>query len=83
MYKSEQMASELFTSHGKRKYLTAKEQEQFILTASQQERAEVRAFALTLAYTGCRVSEALELPRTHCPFGQGYYVQDIETAGEG
>jgi len=55
------MTSELFTLEGNRKYLTAEEQEQFIKTASQQERAEVRTFALTLAYTGCRISEALEL----------------------
>ncbi len=29
--------------------------------ANAHERAEVRTFCLTLAYTGCRISEALEL----------------------
>ena len=50
---------ELFTVEGNRKYLTAKEQGRFI--ASAHERAEVRTFCLTLTYTGCRISEALEL----------------------
>lgn len=59
--KSEQMTSELFTIEGKRKYLTAEEQGRFIDAANAHERAEVRTFCLTLAYTGCRISEALEL----------------------
>ncbi len=57
--KSEQMTSELFTPEGNRKYLTAEEQARFIAAANAQERAEVRTFCLTLAYTGCRISEAL------------------------
>ncbi len=55
------MTSELFTSEGNRKYLTAEEQARFIAAANAQERAEVRTFCLTLAYTGCRISEALAL----------------------
>ena len=61
MRKSEQMTSELFTIEGKRKYLTAEEQGRFMAAANAHERAEVRTFCLTLAYTGCRISEALEL----------------------
>ena len=55
------MSNELFTVDGKRKYLTAEEQGRFIAAASAHERAEVRTLCLTLAYTGCRISEALEL----------------------
>lgn len=55
------MTSELFTSDGKRKYLTAEETERFISAARSQERPELRTFALVMAYTGCRISEALEL----------------------
>ena len=55
------MDTELFTFDGKRKYLTADEQEKFIAAANDHERAEVRTLCLTLAYTGCRISEALAL----------------------
>ena len=55
------MTSELFTIDGKRKYLTAEEQGRFIAAANAHERAEVRTLCLTLAYTGCRISEALAL----------------------
>ena len=55
------MTSELFTFEGKRKYLTAEEQGRFIAAANAHERAEVRTLCLTLAYTGCRISEALAL----------------------
>jgi integrase len=53
--------SELFTIEGKRKYLTSDVQGRFMAAANAHERAEVRTFCLTLAYTGCRISEALEL----------------------
>lgn len=55
------MSSDLFTSEGGRKYLTAEELVQFIAVANAQERAEVRSFCLVLAHTGCRISEALAL----------------------
>jgi len=55
------MTRELYSSDGKRKYLTSAEQDQFLDAARSLDRAELRTFALTLAYTGCRISEALEL----------------------
>lgn len=58
---SEQKTSELFTFEGKRKYLTQEEQARFLAAAAQLDRDEVRTFCMTLAYTGCRISEALEL----------------------
>ena len=51
----------LVTTNGERKYLTLEEQERFLLVVSQLERADVRTFCETLAYTGCRISEALAL----------------------
>ena len=55
------MTGELFTNDGERKYLTAAELDRFIGHANQHERGCVRSFCLTLAYTGCRISEALAL----------------------
>lgn len=55
------MYRQLSTSDGQRKYLTADELARFIETAELQERGEVRTFCLGMAYTGCRISEALEL----------------------
>jgi integrase len=55
---------ELFDPQGRRLYLTAKERGAFVETASNAQR-EVRTFSLVLAYTGCRISEALALtPRS-------------------
>ena len=53
--------NELFTSSGKRKYLTQDETTRFLEIANIQERAELRTFCLVLVYTGCRPSEALAL----------------------
>jgi len=55
------MYNVLSTIDGKRKYCTLEEQERFLLASSQHERPEVRTFCDTLAFTGCRISEALEL----------------------
>ena len=55
------MSSELFTSGGQRKYLNEDEHARFLAAATALERAEVRTLCATLAYTGCRITEALEL----------------------
>ncbi len=65
------MVGELFTSDGKRKYLTAKEADRFLAKAAKQDRAEVRTFCLVLAHTGCRISEALEITPKHVDLSQG------------
>ena len=54
------MTSELITLDGKRKYLTQDERERFLAAAGELDRGEVRTLCMTLAYTGCRISEALE-----------------------
>ena len=55
------MTSELFTTEGRRKYLDEAEHTRFLAAAAALERGEVRTLCATLAYTGCRISEALEL----------------------
>lgn len=50
----------LHTAQGRRKYLTPRERLRF-LEAAAREPAEIETFCLTLAWTGCRVSEALGL----------------------
>lgn len=50
----------LFDQAGGRKYLTAEERDGFLVAADRAPR-DVRAFCHTLAWSGCRVSEALAL----------------------
>lgn len=51
---------ELYDCEGKRLYLNTAEREAFRLEAEKSSR-DVFTFCLTLFYTGCRISEALEL----------------------
>jgi len=51
----------LYTAAGQRKYLTAGERTRFMETALASPRGELRTLCLTLAYSGCRISEALAL----------------------
>lgn len=50
----------LFDEHGRRKYLSSAERKRFLLAAEEAELA-IQAFCMTMAYTGCRISEALAL----------------------
>lgn len=51
----------LFDPKGNRKYLNAKERLKFYRCAKLLPDSGQRSFCLTLFYTGCRISEALEL----------------------
>src|SRR5262249_5558994 len=51
----------LYTRAGQRKYLTPAERVRFLEAANACRRADLRTLCLTLAYTGCRISEALAL----------------------
>jgi site-specific recombinase XerD len=51
----------LYSACGQRKYLTSAERHRFISAAMRCPRLELRTFCLVLAYTGCRISEALAL----------------------
>ena len=52
--------SQLHDPAGRRKYLTANEVAKF-LEASKEADREVRTFCQCLAFTGCRITEALQL----------------------
>ena len=51
---------QLYDSAGQRKYLTAEERTAFLKAAEHADR-QARTLCMTLAYTGCRISEALQL----------------------
>jgi integrase len=54
------MTGDLFHRDGSRKYLTQDERQAFLTTAAQFPHT-VRSFCHVLAYTGCRLAEALAL----------------------
>lgn len=68
------MSSELFTIDGKRKYLNNSELDAFIEEANKLEAAEVRTFCLVMAYTGCRISEALALTTDSIDFSDSSII---------
>ena len=68
----------LHDQHGHRKYLTPAERDAFLRTADDAEVREVRTFCATLAYTGCRISEALALTADRIDLRDGTIV--IESA---
>lgn len=63
----------LYDLQGQRKYLTPVERTEF-LQAAKGAPEEVRAFCWTLAYTGCRISEALALTAARVDLGDGVLV---------
>ena len=67
------MSRELFNTAGKRLYLTDSERKKFLAAADQEER-QVRTFCYVLAYTGCRISEALQLVGERIDFDAGAIV---------
>ena len=63
-------AGRLYTVRGQRKYLNPDERRRFIATADRLD-PELRAFCLVLAWTGCRLSEALDLAAADLDAGAG------------
>jgi integrase/recombinase XerD len=60
-------AMRLHDAQGHRLYLTARERDAFHKAADDSPRV-IRTFGLTLFYTGCRISEALELTADRVDF---------------
>lgn len=58
---------------GARKYLTVEERAAFLRAAETQDR-HVRTFCMVLAYSGCRVSEALALTADRVDLADGVLV---------
>ncbi len=67
------MQQVLFDVHGNRKYLTTKEWYSF-LRAAELQPPDVRTFCAVLAYTGCRISEALALTPERIKFDEGVII---------
>jgi integrase len=75
-------AASLYTAKGARKYLTPAERARFIAAAKGCPRVQLRSFCLTLAYTGCRISEALALtPRSVEPDSGFIAVRSLKKRG--
>ena len=64
---------QLHTLDGARKYLTAGERDLFLKTAERGDR-DARTFCMTLAYAGCRLSEALALTADRIDLAAGVLV---------
>jgi integrase/recombinase XerD len=64
---------QLHTLDGARKYLTAGERDLFLKTAERGDR-DARTFCMTLAYAGCRLSEALALTADRVDLAAGVLV---------
>jgi integrase len=63
----------LYDYTGRRKYLTPAERQEFLRAAENAPKA-VRTFCATLAYTGCRLSEALALTATRVDVSAGVLI---------
>jgi integrase/recombinase XerD len=63
----------LYTREGARKCVTAGERAAFLHAAEQAER-RVRTLCMTLAYAGCRLSEALALTADRVDLAAGVLV---------
>jgi integrase/recombinase XerD len=60
----------VFDRRGSRKYLNASERPRFLQAILGEPDASRRAFCLTLFYTGCRISEALNLTAERIDWSQ-------------
>lgn len=72
MRKKAARTGSLYAGSGQRKYLTADERTRFLGAALSCARLEVMTLCLTLAYTGCRISEALALTVASIEPGAGF-----------
>lgn len=71
MVQTRQSTISLHTLSGLRKYLTGDERARFI-AAAEAAPPSLGALCLTMAYTGCRISEALDIRAGSVELGAGY-----------
>ena len=64
MPRNQAPATSLYSGRGHRKYLTFAERQRFLDAARRHSRPAICTLCLTLAHTGCRLSEALALTRS-------------------
>lgn len=62
----------LFTAAGHRKYLTSDERRRFLSAAERHPRPTLHTLCAVLAYTGCRISEALALTGSSFDLADGF-----------
>lgn len=62
----------LYSPSGQRKYLTPSERRRFIAAALACKRPKQRTLCLTIALTGCRISEALALHETSVEMDEAF-----------
>lgn len=73
----------LYSRLGQRKYLTPAERVRFIEAARTCAQAELRTFCLVLAYTGCRISEALSLTPESVNFAEHFIaIRSLKKRGQ-
>lgn len=72
----------LYSPQGERKYLNSAERRRF-LEAAHQSDPDTRALCLVLAYTGCRISEALSLTTSSIQAGENLIaVRSLKKRGK-
>ena len=67
------MKRQLYDAQGCRKYVTADERERF-LCAAEDANPKIRTFYMVLAYTGCRISEAVSLTADRVDLDNGTII---------
>lgn len=68
-----QSTPSIYASNGSRKYLTDSERQRFINALNILPQNE-QLFCLTLLYTGCRISEALQLQQSNLAVEESFIV---------
>ena len=64
----------LYDRQGHRQYVTPGERDAFLKAAEDAEDRHIRTFCAMLAYTGCRISEALDLTADRVDVKDGVIV---------
>ena len=72
MRKITQGTLSLYTPAGARKYLTEHERTRFLSAAATFDRPEIASLCAVVAWTGCRISEALALTAGSIDRAQGF-----------
>ena len=75
-------ARSLYAANGQRKYLTLDERRRFLEAAHHADQ-DTERLCLTLAYTGCRISEALALTRSSILVEEGVVaIRSLKKRGQ-
>ena len=82
MHLHQTQSGSLYTSQGQRKYITAAERTRFLSAALSWPQHEAGTLCLTLAHTGCRISEALRIVAGSIAADEGFIsLQSLKRHG--